>query len=239
MVVIGVTLFGTMALVTPFTQNLLGYPILTAGFLLGSRGVGTLIAMMAVGRLLKYIEARTLVAAGLILTAATLYHMSGFTTDTQAKTIVYTSIVQGVGLGFVFVPLSTVAFASLAPQLRTSGTAILTLVRNIGSSVGISMVIAELTNKTTMMHARLVEYVTPFNTALQAPDVAASLDLKTDMGRAILDQLVSQQASVIAFSNVFYLMMWLTLASLPLLLIIGTSKGSSPAGGKQEVHALD
>ena len=113
MVMIGVSLFGTMALITPFTQNLLGYPILTAGFVLGSRGVGTLVAMMAVGRLLKFVEARTLVFCGLTLTAATLYQMVGFTTDTSTQTIVVTGIIQGAGLGLVFVPLSTVAFATL------------------------------------------------------------------------------------------------------------------------------
>ena len=82
-------------------------------------------------------------------------------------------MVQGFGLGLVFVPLSTVAFTTLPGHLRTDGTAILTLVRNIGSSVGISVVIAELTNTTIAMHAHLAEYVTPFNDALQAPDVAS------------------------------------------------------------------
>ena len=241
MVVIGVVLFDTMALMTPFLQNLLGYPILTAGYILGGRGIGTFFAMMAVGRLLKLMEARNLIFVGLVLTAGTLYHMSGFTTDTSAQTIVVTSVVQGVGLGFVFVPISTVAFASLEPHLRTSGTAILTLVRNIGSSVGISMVIAELTNKTTIIYARLAEYVTPFNQPLQAPDVAANLDLNTDMGRALLDQMMSQQASMVAFANVFWLLMVLTLLTLPLLLIIGTSKSAkrSPSPSVEAHAALD
>ena len=195
--------------------------------------------MMAVGRLLKLMEARNLIFVGLTLTAATLYYMTGFTTDTSAQTIVVTSVMQGVGLGFVFVPISTVAFASLAPHLRTSGTAILTLVRNIGSSVGISMVIAELTNKTILIYARLAEYVTPFNTPLQAPDVASSLNLNTDTGRALLDQMMTQQASMIAFTNVFWLLMVLTLATLPLLFIIGTSKTIRAPGAPAEVHALE
>ena len=103
--------------------------------------------------------------------------MTGFTADTTQQTIVVTSIIQGVGLGLVFVPLTTVAFATLPGHLRTGGTAILTLVRNIGSSIGISMVIANLTSKTTLMHARLAEHVTPFNDALQMPDVAAHLNI--------------------------------------------------------------
>src|SRR6185437_7302545 len=90
MVMIGVLLFGTMALITPFTQNLLGYPIMTAGYVLGSRGVGTLISMMAVGRLMKFVEARVLVGIGLLLSVLTLYYMTGFTTDTSTRTIVIT-----------------------------------------------------------------------------------------------------------------------------------------------------
>jgi MFS transporter, DHA2 family, multidrug resistance protein len=240
MVVIGVVLFGTMALITPFMQSLLGYPIQTAGLLLGARGIGTLIAMIAVGRLLSYVEARTLIFAGLLLAAGSLYAMTGYTLDTSAQTIVVLGIVQGLGLGFVFVPLSTVAFATLPGHLRTSGTAILTLVRNIGSSVGISMVIATLTNKTILMHARLTESVTPFNPALQAPDVAATLNTNTDTGRAMLDAIVTQQATVIAYQNDFKLLMWLTLAMIPLLAIIGSSRARPGVVGKPaEVHAMD
>src|SRR5262249_43185477 len=99
MAVIGVVLFGVMALVSPYMQSLLGYPILTAGFLLGARGVGTMLAMMAVGRLLNVLEARILVVVGLLLSAATLYEMIGFTTDTSAWTIVTTGILQGLGIG--------------------------------------------------------------------------------------------------------------------------------------------
>ena len=127
MVMIGVSLFGTMALITPFMQNLLGYPILTAGWVLGSRGIGTLIAMMAVGRLLQVRRgALRWCSVGLTLTAATLYQMTGFTTDTSQRTIVITGMIQGVGLGLVFVPLSTVAFLTLPGELRNNGTAMLT-----------------------------------------------------------------------------------------------------------------
>src|SRR5205807_10563818 len=108
MVVIGVVLFGVMALVTPYMQNLLGYPVMTAGYLLGARGVGTLVSMMAVGQLMKYFEARTLVGLGLVLSATTLYVMVGFTMDTSSWTIVVSGIIQGSGIGLVFVPLSTV-----------------------------------------------------------------------------------------------------------------------------------
>jgi MFS transporter, DHA2 family, multidrug resistance protein len=232
MVVIGVVLFGTMALVTPFMQNLLGYPIQTAGFLLGSRGVGTLLTMMVAPRLMKHIEIRWLILAGLLITGATLWIFTGFSLDTTQYTIVTTSIAQGVGLGLLFVPITTAAFATLPGNLRTGGTAMLTLVRNIGSSIGISMVIAQLTSETTVMHARLAEDVTPFNGALQMPNVSSILNIATDSGRAMLDAIVTQQATLIAYLNDFKLLMVLTLIVIPLIFIIGRSKqAAAPAGG--------
>jgi len=234
MVVIGVVLFGTMALVTPFMQNLLGYPIQTAGFLLGSRGIGTLLTMMAAPRLMRLIESRYLILTGLALTGATLYHMTGFSLDTTQTTIVVTSIVQGVGLGLLFVPITSVAFTTLPGHLRTGGTAILTLVRNIGSSIGISMVIAQLTSGTTYMHARLTENVTPFNNALQMPDVSGTLNLQSDTGRALLDMIVTQQANLIAYLNDYKLLMYLTLIMIPLVWIIGTSRNQAAAGAHDE-----
>ncbi len=219
MAVIGLVLFGTMALVTPFMQNVLGYPILTAGFLLAARGVGTLIAMLMVGRLMKFIEPRYLVLAGMLLAGFTLSQMVDFTDQTSPHTIVVVSVVQGFGLGLVFVPLSTVAFASLPGHLRTDGTAILTLVRNLGSSVGISVVIAQLTSTTSGMHARLAEFVTPFNDALAMPD-AAMLNPGTDPGRAMMDRLLTQQATIIAYANDFKLLMYLTLAAIPMVFVI-------------------
>jgi len=234
MVVIGVVLFGTMALVTPFMQSLLGYPIQTAGFLLGSRGIGTLLTMMAAPRLMRLIESRYLILTGLALTGATLYHMTGFSLDTTQTTIVVTSIVQGVGLGLLFVPITSVAFATLPGHLRTGGTAMLTLVRNIGSSIGISMVIAQLTSGTTYMHARLTENVTPFNGALQMPDVAGTMNLQSDTGRAMLDQIVTQQANLIAYLNDYKLLMYLTLFMIPLVWIIGTTRKKAAGGAHDE-----
>ncbi len=224
MAVIGVVLFGTMALITPFMQILLGYPIQTAGFLLGSRGVGTLLTMMAAPRLMRMVESRYLILAGLLLSGGTLYVMTGFSFDTTQYTIVTVSIVQGIGLGLLFVPVTAVAFSTLPGDMRNGGAAITTLVRNIGSSVGISMVIANLTDKTTEMHARIAESVTPFNDALQMPDVAAHLDVHSALGRALLDVIVTRQAAMIAYLNDYKLLMVLTLAMVPLVLIIGTSK---------------
>jgi DHA2 family multidrug resistance protein len=239
MAVIGVVLFGTMALVTPFMQNVIGYPILTAGFLLGARGVGTLVAMIMVGRLLSFIEARYLVFAGLAVTAVTLSHMVDFTDQTSSWTLVVVGVFQGFGLGLVFVPLSTAAFTTLPGHLRTEGSAILTLVRNIGSSIGISMVIAQLTSTTTRMHAHLAEFITPFNDALQAPQVSSILNTAAETGRNLLELLLLQQATIIAYANDFQLLMYLTVVTIPLVFFIGSSRVVRGAAKDTAIHALD
>jgi DHA2 family multidrug resistance protein len=180
--------------------------------------------MILVGRLLKSIEARYLILAGLGLAIFTLDTMVGFTDQTAAGPIVSASVLQGFGLGLVFVPLSTVAFTTLPGYLRTEGSAILTLVRNIGSSIGISMVIAQLTNTTVRMHANLTELVTPFNDALRAPDVSAILNMASDTGRAMMERIVTQQASIIAYANDFKMLTYLTLVTVPFVFLIGTSR---------------
>ena len=102
----------------------------------------------------------------------------------------------------------------MRPQLLTQATAMWTLIRNLGSSIGVSIVIANLTNKTILMHARLAESITPFNQALADP-AAAMLDPRTEMGRALLEQIMTQQAAIIAYANDFKLMMIMTIAGVP------------------------
>jgi DHA2 family multidrug resistance protein len=224
MSVMGLVLYSTMALASPYLQNVIGYPILTAGLLLATRGLGTFVAMMLVGRFMKFIEARTLIASGMLLMSASLYFMTGWTDQTGVPTIVVVSIAQGFGLGLVFVPLSTVAFMTLPGHLRTDGTSMLTLVRNVASSVGISVVTAKLTEGGREAYAIINENVTPFNKPMQMPDVAGIINMGTDAGRAIMDALISVQAQIIAFSWDYQMVMIITLLAAPLAVMIGSTK---------------
>jgi len=226
MAVMGLVLYSTMALASPFLQNVIGYPIITAGMLLATRGFGTFVAMMMVGRLMRYIEARTLIVSGLGLTAFTLFLMAGWTDQTGTTEIVILSIVQGFGFGLVFVPLSTVAFLSLAPHLRTDGTSMLTLMRNVASSIGISIVIAQLTEGSRRTYAILSEHINPFNHAMQMPDVRGMINMSTDAGRAMADVMVKAQAQIIAFSHDYQMVMVFILVSIPLAIMIGSTKAA-------------
>jgi DHA2 family multidrug resistance protein len=224
MSVMGLVLYSTMALASPYLQNVVGYPIITAGVLLASRGCGTFVAMMLVGRLMRTIEARTLIISGLSLTALSLYWMTAWTDQTGVPEIVEISIIQGFGFGLVFVPLSTVAFMTLPNHLRTDGTSMLTLMRNVASSVGISIVIAQLSEGGRRVYAILSEHITPFNHAMQMPDVSGMINLGTDKGRAMADVMVQLQAQIIAFSLDYQLVMFFIIGSIPLAIMIGSTK---------------
>ena len=226
MAVMGLVLYSTMALSSPYLQNVIGYPIITAGLLLATRGSGTFVAMMLVGRLMKYIEARTLIIAGLSLTGVSLFYMTGWTDQTGVPEIVTVSIVQGFGFGLVFVPLSTVAFLTLPNHLRTDGTSMLTLMRNVASSIGISVVIAQLTEGGRRDYAILSEHINPFNHAMQMPNVRGMIDMSSDGGRALADVMVAIQAQIIAFSQDYQLVMFFILGSIPLAIMIGSTKAA-------------
>jgi DHA2 family multidrug resistance protein len=238
MAVMGLVLFSTMALSSPYLQNVIGYPIITAGLLLASRGCGTFVAMMLVGRMLRFIEARTLIISGLSLTCLSLFYMTGWTDQTGVSEIVTLSIIQGFGFGLVFVPLSTVAFLTLPNHLRTDGTSMLTLMRNVASSIGISIVIAQLTEGSRRVYAVLSQHITPFNHAMQMPDVRGMIDMSTDAGRAMADVMVQLQAQIIAFSLDYQLVMLFTLCTIPLAIIIGSSKAALRKQAAAPEHAV-
>jgi DHA2 family multidrug resistance protein len=237
MAVMGLVLFSTMALSSPYLQNVIGYPIITAGLLLATRGCGTFVAMMLVGRLMKYIEARTLIISGLSMMAGSLFFMTGWTDQTGVPEIIVLSILQGFGLGLVFVPLSTVAFLTLPNHLRTDGTSMLTLLRNVASSIGISVVIAQLTEGSRRTYAILSEHINPFNHALQMPDVRSMIDLGSDAGRAMADAMVGIQSQIIAFSLDYQLVMVVTLCAIPLAIMIGSTKAALRKQAQGPDHA--
>jgi len=219
MFVIGVILLATLALLPPFCQSLLGYPVLTTGYVLAPRGVGTMIAMLVVGRVVNRIDPRLIIAGGIALTAMSLWEMSGFTADVDIWTIMRTGIVQGLGLGFIFVPLTTIAFATLAPHHRNDGTAMFSLMRNVGSSIGISIVMTLLVRNTQINHAALAESVTPFNPMMHWPWLPQAWTLATTAGLSALDEQVTRAAQTIAYLDDFRLMMWVTLLAAPLILL--------------------
>jgi DHA2 family multidrug resistance protein len=228
MFVIGVVLLATLALLPPFCQTLLGYPVLTTGYVLAPRGVGTMIAMLVVGRIVNRVDPRLIIGCGIVLTAMSLWEMSGFTADVGIWMIIRTGIYQGLGLGFIFVPLTTIAFATLAPHHRNDGTAMFSLMRNVGSSIGISIVMSLLARNTQVNHATLAEVATPFNPMMHWPYLPHAWSLATTEGLSALNEQVTRAAQTIAYLDDFRLMMWVVLLAAPLLLLFRRSGGQRP-----------
>src|SRR5712672_2583621 len=224
--IVGVTYLASLALITPYLQSLVNYPIVTAGVVLGPRGIGTMAAMMIVGRLVGKVDTRLLLAIGLGLTAWSLYQMTGWTPDVSQMTLMSNGVVQGAGLGFLFVPLSAVTLGTLPAEQRTEGAGLYNLSRNIGSSVGISVVTSLLTQNTQANHAELVQHVTAVNRVFETPAIAQFWNPTTDAGRAALDAMITLQAQIIAYIDDFKLMMIVTLAAIPLLMIFKQASDS-------------
>jgi DHA2 family multidrug resistance protein len=219
--VVGVVLFATLALLPPMLQNQMQYPVVLTGLITAPRGVGTLISMFLVGRLVTRFDARGIIAVGLAMTAYSLWQMTQFSLTMDTWPVIISGIIQGFGLGLVWVPLSTVAFTTLPANLRNEGTALFSLLRNVGSSIGISVVGFLLTQNIQRLHSSLAQDITPYNTA----------------GRSVtgllgLNGIISNQAAMIAYIDDFWLMMILTIASIPLLLLI---KKVRPASGGHAV----
>jgi len=217
--IVGLTYYSSLALQPPYFQNLMNYSVVTAGFVMGPRGIGTMAAMLVVGRMVGRIDTRLLLAFGLGLTAWSFYAMTGWTPDVSQFEIVSVGIVQGVGLGFLFVPLSAATLSTLSTEHRTEGAGFYNLSRNIGSSVGISVVNALLTRNTQVNHAAIAAHITAVNPGFANPAVSHFWDPLTAAGRAALDAAITRQAQIIAYIDDYKLLMLATLAVLPLLIV--------------------
>jgi DHA2 family multidrug resistance protein len=205
------------------------YPVITAGIIMGPRGVGTMASMMVVGRLVGKVDTRALLAFGLAVTAWSFYAMTGWTPDVSQESIIVVGVVQGVGLGFLFVPLSAATLSTLSIEARTEGAGFYSLSRNIGSAVGISVVNALLTRNVQANHASIASHVTDVNRGFENPQIAHFWDPMTAGGRAALDAVITRQAEIIAYIDDYKLLMIATLAVFPLLLVFKRSSDGSGA----------
>ncbi|MDB5870594.1 MAG: EmrB/QacA family drug resistance transporter [Ramlibacter sp.] len=232
--IVGIVLYGTMALLPTFLQNLMGYPVVYTGEVTAPRGIGTMIAMIVVGRLVNRVDVRAIMATGFALTAFSLYQMTNITLQMDSSVVVWSGFIQGLGIGFTFVPLSAATFATLAPRLRNEGTPIFSLLRNIGGSVGISIVQALLTHGSAQAHAQLAATVAPGNLGLMGLPSALSPD--TAAGLAALNVEVGKQAALIGYVGDFSIMMIVTLVAIPLLLLIRRPARSNSAAPAEVPH---
>ena len=215
--IVGAVLFATLALLPPLLQDLLGYPVVTTGLVTAPRGIGTLVAMFVVGRMMGRVDTRWIIGAGFALTGLSSWVMSGFDLQMGSSKVIWSGVMQGFGTGFVYVPLAAATFATLTPALRNEGTALFSLTRNLGSSIGISVVNTLLTRNTQIMHASLGEHISRYSAALRSQWPGGVPNLRALAG---MNATVTGQATMIAYNNDFKLMMLLSLAAIPLVLLL-------------------
>jgi len=225
--VVGIILLATMALLPPFMQDWMDYPVVTTGLVMAPRGMGSLVSMMVVGRLMRSrIDSRIPIVVGLSLTTLSLHAMSTFTLDASQFDLIWTGIVQGMGLGLVFVPASTLTYATLAPHLRTEGTALFSLSRNLGSSVGISIMTAMLARNMWINGQQLGARLNPGALAGNLQGLPGL----PEVGSVPLQvyQTLQSQAAEISYMNDFHLLTWINIAAIPLVLLLRGGGRAAP-----------
>ena len=234
MAVTGVLLLAGLALLPPLLQNMYGYSVLQSGFLTAPRGVGTLISMLLAGRLVGRMDSRLLVGIGVVLMGVSLYMMTGFAIEMPSRPVIMSGVVQGLGLGLIFVPLQSLAFETLAPRMRTTAAALLNLSRNIGGSVGISIVSTQLVRMTQVAHADMAAQITQNTIPTANPELLQTIaPVAGPAALAYINMMINKQALFIAYLDDFKLMMIITFAILPLLFFM---KRGSKADETPMVH---
>jgi DHA2 family multidrug resistance protein len=214
-------MLASSALMAPYLESLAGYPVETAGLSMAPRGIGTMIGMQVASRLSNVVDHRKLMASGLLLMGVALYSMSSWTPDVSQRAMMLTLLTQGFAIGFVFNPMTVMAFTTLPAALRGYATSLQALCRNLGQAVGVSVTSLMLVRNTQVSHADIAAGITPFDRVLQAGDNASHmLAPATRRGAAVLDQMINHQAQIIAFNNDFRMMTFVVVPPLLLLLLM-------------------
>lgn len=229
MIVIGIVMFAVMALLPPMLQNLFGYGVIDTGIVLMPRGVGILLSMQASGLLMRRgVDARPVVASGFLICAVSLWQMAHWSLDVDETHVIISGLLQGLGMGLVFIPLQISAFATLSPALRTDGSSLLNLFRSLGASAGIAWMTVLLARNIQTAHADLGTNITAGTGNIVDFSTTDRFQMLGDTAMTLIDAEVNRQAAMIAYIDDFYLMMWITLAAAPLALLMRKNKG--PAG---------
>jgi DHA2 family multidrug resistance protein len=224
---VGIILFSSMAAVPQLLQSLAGYDVISAGLLVAPRGIGTLFSMAIVGRLVNKMDTRVLIGFGLSLSTIAYYMLTLINLDAMRTTILYSGIIQGFGFGFIFVPISTLCFSTVAAEFRAQAAAVFSLIRNIGGAVGISIIVFLITYYAKLNHALLAESV--ISNSKNMLVYLQHLPTKNELAQiAIIDMVVTKQAALIGYLNAFKICMLMNIAIIPLVLFLKIGKKIDP-----------
>ncbi|MBS0478407.1 MAG: DHA2 family efflux MFS transporter permease subunit [Proteobacteria bacterium] len=225
MIVIGVSTMAPMALLPPMLQQLFGYSVVQTGMMMAPRGVGVLVTMWVAGQLIGKVDTRIVIAIGLVLFAWSLRTMAGWSLEMDSWPVIASGFIQGLGMGLVFMPLNSLAFATLDQHYRTDGSSLLNLMRSVGQSAGISMVTVFLTRNIQVSHEDLAHHITDKVVPGLNLSQIFQYGIVSDAVFEMLDGMINKQAAMIAYIDDFYLMSWISIIVLPLVLLLRRPKG--------------
>ncbi len=224
--VFGALLLPALALLPTFLQTVMGYPVITVGHVLAPRGAGAMIGMFLVGRLSHRLDARLILIVSLLLIAVSAWEMTTFNAEVDMWTLLWTGVVQGIGLGSYYVALNVVTFTTLPEHFRTEAAGVFNLARNVGASVSVSIVVSLVTHYTQINHAEIVGGITPYTLMTQSPYLPGAWSLDSAAGLSALNAEVTRQAATIAYLNDFKLMTIVALAAIPLTFLFRLPRGT-------------
>jgi MFS transporter, DHA2 family, multidrug resistance protein len=224
MVVLGVTNVALSSVLPTMFQNVYGYDVIDTGMLMAPRGCGVFITMLITNRLMGKVDSRLMMSVGYLIAALSLWTMTRWSLEMGSGPILWSGFIQGLGLGFVFVPINLIAFSTLAPRFRTDGTTLMTLFRNLGSSFGISAIVTILSRNIQTSHSDIAASVTSFNLPLDPGSLAAQFGSIGAGALALLDGEVNRQAAMVAYLDNFYMLFWLVLCVAPLAWVLRKPK---------------
>ena len=215
---LGVLIYAIMALIPTMLAGLYGYSTLDVGQTLASRGLGSVASMLVVGRIMARVDSRVLVAVGLLLSAFSMWQMAQLTLQSDSSLIVISGVIQGLGSSIIFVPLTTMAFATLAPRMRDEGAALNAMVRNMGASAGIAVVVAMTYRNGATVHARLAEGLRPDNPMMGWG--RPTLDWAQAGPLTALEGMMARQAAMVSYIDAFWALAVLGLVSAPMVFLL-------------------
>lgn len=224
--IFGLGFYGVMVLQPLLMEGLLHYPVLTTGLIMAPRGISGMISMMLISRIINHIDPRKIIISGILINSFGVYISTFYSINHISPFWIYTPLlIQGFGLGMIFVPLSTVAYSTLPVVMRTEAAGIYSLLRTIGGSVGISVIITIITRRSQTFWTELGSHITLYNPAVYAYLKPFHLKPTDPMGTQLLATTLHQQAEMLAFVNAFYFIMWSFLLMIPLVLLIRAKPG--------------
>ncbi len=234
MFMVGVVLLGSTVLIPQYLQLVMGYSATSAGLALSAGGLLVMFMLPGVGLMLGKVEARWVIGIGLIITSLALLHMTSFDTLMSFRYVVIARCFQAAGLAFLFVPINTAAYAFVPPTKNNAASALINLARNVGGSLGISLVTTILARRAQFHHNRLIEHATALNPLFNQAIDAASRALGSNTGRqpyAFIMRALEQQANTLSYIDCFWLMGLVFGALVPLVFFMKRTQPGRAAAG--------